>query len=254
MIEKNARAASDDFFKAFIKEAHRELTKKPEMQTPSQQLTALQKLSSVRDVNIFTPVEQHLAPVVPVSRKEKKPEITQASPGTIEIPLVGIPVSVNLLGIFLIALACILGGGYFLMKIHNLQSEIHQIDRSFQELEDRLIFLQTFASHLALNYSADSSSVTRDWGYWRESYAMDWCLTEWQDQVELLQATLSETLGEVSNVLRVTSHKQLGQSDSEFSVISSRHLENLQDHSLNYAKVCFLMISKLSSREISSSF
>lgn len=235
LIEKNARAASDDFFKVFIKEAHKELTKKP-IEASSSQPTALQKLSSARsDIHLQVPVAEHMASVQ-ISHVSKESEPAPPRPGTIEIPLIGIPISVTLLGIILISLAFIFGGGYFVMKIHYLKVELDHIDHGFQELEDRLIFLQTFASHLALNYTS-GNDMTNNWGFWRESHAMDWCLTEWQDQVELLQATLAETLGEVSNVLRVTSGKQLGNSATDFIVISDQHLSRLEDSLYDYSKV-----------------
>ena len=200
MIEKNAKVATEDFYKVWAEEAQKELTKKKE---PAIGVSEKKQPSGNDDL----PVIKH--PIV----FEKEARMDSSTGPQITLPLVGIQVSLSMIAILAFVLLLICSGTYFWCRISFIHSDINRWKETHRELEDRLVFLQSVAARLAMEYTNESSGKHKKWGEWKEKNSdLDWRLSEWQEEIQHLQNTLTSTLTNVGEVLEYSSNKKLGMS------------------------------------------
>jgi len=201
MIEKNAKVATEEFYRVWADEAHKELAKKT--------TSDMKNRRDIRISSISTPREPSDA--VSADRKPSmfKNSDADATSDAIELPLVG-SVSTTLLTMILLVAFVLLSGMYFFIRIQVARTELSQWEATCQEQEDRLVFLQTLVGHMALNYTGDPG-VVKPWGFWKENGEdLDWRLGEWHEEIAHLQRTLGVALRQVADVLEYSSSKPLG--------------------------------------------
>ena len=202
MIEKNAKVATEEFYRVWAEEARKELAKKVSSDSSVRR--------EMRMGSIATPRQPES------STSEKKSSVFQESEvpgGAMELPLVG-SVSITYLIAGLLVAMLLLSGLYFFIRIQAATNELAHWEATYQEQEDRLVFLQTLVGHMALNFTGDATG-TRPWGFWKDNGEdLDWRLGEWHEEIAHLQRTLGSALLQVADVLEYSSSKPLGCSSS----------------------------------------
>ena len=106
-----------------------------------------------------------------------------------------------------------------LSYIRAAEHEVYVWESSYNELENRLTFLQHFASRMAQG-SNMNISLSKEWDYWKKTKGLDWRLAEWQDQMITLESQLTHSLHDVSNILQMVS-------ENPENLLSERHLAQL---------------------------
>ena len=135
---------------------------------------------------------------------------------------------------------------YLNVRVWTLETEVSQWHRDYAQLEDRVIFLQVFASRMAQYvqevrvWVAGSSSAmysrvcTQDgkdimeseWEYWQKSNGIEWKLAEWTQQLTSLHQQVSGALDDGINLLQEIQNKRLA-NVGPLDVLSERHLAQM---------------------------
>ena len=212
MIEKNAKVATEEFYRVWAREGEKEITKK-------------------KDVLVSSASSSHLPVIsddVPEIPKVLEPESDVHNSGNkdlIAIPFVGVEATPITIATVIFALLFICSGFYFSVRISTIHYELSEWQSEHHEIEDRLLFLQSFVAHLAMN-------STKKWGT-RQGYdqGLSWRLEEWQEQIQNLQTKLAQTLNEVSDVLSESSSKKLGESGNPFILLDTPQIQQIQTSS-----------------------
>lgn len=229
MIEKNAKVATEEFYRVWADEAQKELTKKKE----NPENRNLGNIKNDNDEELQNAINSQMNFQAVKGTSSNLTE-TQNAEDLIDIPLIGIKISISTITLLAVIMLLLCGGTYFCLRIHFIHSNIDQWKNTHFELEDRLIFLQSIAARLAMNFTSISLDDSQhknlkisDWKDWRRNKLdLGWHLSEWQDEILHLQQTLSGTLVNVGNILEYSSSKKLGVSEKPL-MLSTHLLENL---------------------------
>lgn len=208
LIEKGAKSATEEFYRFWVKEAHKALSKrnKPQQKEKKLQLdndpakisSAIQKIPSSNNMILENESGIKIDPVN---------ELSDDSADTITVPLIGIQTTLRTIFIIITLLLFSFGCSYFFFRIYSVRNEIENWKTAHQVLEDRLLFLQTFAAHLALNTTEHSGKNSE---LQKLARKLDWKLSESREDVGKLHQSLLKTLTEVSSLLDYSSSKELG--------------------------------------------
>lgn len=227
MIEKNAKVATEEFYRVWAEEGQKELKKRDNFSSRTHSYAKLPIVGDIEPVvqqKIFDEEES-------TSSVEKK--------GLLFIPQFGLDIHPSTFTIILFGLLVLFSGIYFGLRIKAVNNNIATWEEQHYEIEDRLIFLQSFISQIA-------SNNTDPWGSSREhDKELNWKLTEWQDEIQHLQTSLSSTLDKVGKILESSSSKKLGHSEQSFllqslSSADTKIIELTNDNSSSYWMYIFL--------------
>lgn len=151
-------------------------------------------------------------------------------------------------------------GGFLMWRVNSLNKQVSRWESRYNLLEDRLIFLQTFASRMSQHYKSPSeaeegeredpsrhqnqpalsSKLDDYWDRWKTTKGLEWRLAEWQEQVESLRSNLEASLGKIGSIMNELENVHLGGKENALlQVLSERHMKQLLAGKLDDGSVIF---------------
>ena len=213
LIEKSAKSPTESFYNSFVNEVKISLQKQPSGEKSAVK-AGRKRLKGKKSIGKEEKKIEKAKSQLEVKESSENEQSGYRKYITFQkLVLIGTIIYVLLVGMT-----------YLTIRINSLEHEIEIWKGAFNQIDDRLIFLQTFAARVALNNSLDVPEE-----YLKEMQELDWRLDEWKDVLFTIQNNIEKHLKDSSYVLGDISRSSdhLGHSGKSFEVISERHLNAL---------------------------